>query len=58
MNKTIKWSLILSGYIIVFVLTFIFMGRLAALFNFIQEMKNLSEAFINQIIKIIQIRGV
>jgi len=53
MNKKLKWGLIISGYIVVFVLTFIVMGGLAALLNFIEDVNSLSREFINQLIEII-----
>lgn len=53
MNRKLKWGLIISGYVVVIILTFIVMGGLAALLNFIEEVNSLSKEFIDQIIEII-----
>ena len=51
MNPKMKWFLIISGYVGVFVLTFIFTGGLEALLKFFQEIGNLFEGFITPIIE-------
>jgi len=58
MNKKLKWILIISGYIVVFGLTFIVMGGLKAFLDLIQEIKAFSEGFITQIIEKLPIKEV
>lgn len=58
MNKKLKWILIILGYIIAIILTFIVMGGLAALLDLIQEVKAFSEDFITQIIEKLPIKEV
>ena len=50
MNRKFKIFLILSGYIVVFLLTFVFMGGLEALLQFASES---SKTFEEIVIKII-----
>ena len=51
MNKKLKWALIINGFVVVIILTFIVMGGLAALLDLIQEIRAFSEGFITQIIE-------
>ena len=56
MNKKLKWALIISGYVVLIVLTFIFIGGLVALLDLIQEIRAFSEGFITQIIEKLPIK--
>ena len=58
MNKKLKWALIFTGYIVVFGLTFIFMGGLDSLLDLIQEVQAFSEEFLTEIIEKIPIEEV
>jgi len=49
-NRKLKIFLILSGYIIVFILTFIFLGGLEDLLQFLSESAKTLEEIINKII--------
>jgi len=51
MNKKLKWALIIIGFVVVIILTFILIGGLVALLDLIQEIKAFSEVFITQIIE-------
>ena len=58
MNNTLKWALIIILFIVMILLTFIFMGGLAALLDLIQEVKAFSEEFITEIIEKVPIKEV
>lgn len=50
MNRKIKLFLILSGYVIIFILTFILMGGLDDLYQFATESSKTLEEIISKII--------
>ena len=58
MNRKVKLTLIILGYIIAIILTFLVLGGLAALLDLIQEVKAFSEDFITQIIEKLPIKEV